>query len=338
MKEKYFTLLILISMGCNAQSFYITSLNPWTVMNEVYEVDMNSCNMTPIPTCTGTEGPYYYDIAADQFGNIYFAGNDGGLYKQVLGSNECEYLGSFEYEPNSLVADSVGNIYGIGSSSLYKYNIESDTFSVMGDLPESYHAVGDLFFYENRLFLTVFQSNVGGDLTFLMEINMPDPSSSCVYMPLESSMSAFAVVTENNLSKAYIITSITDGYGTLKELDIINKTVSDPICEFNIGVYGAASVYGLTSTNSVCILNTDDVLKAEPYIRINNPVSGKIEITTNIEKNDINKIELYDILGQSVKLFNDIHNLDVSGISSGHYMLTLSTAEGKIFTNKIVIK
>ena len=64
-----------------------------------------------------------------------------------------------------------------------------------------------------------------------------------------------------------------------------------------------------------------------------NPTSGII----NIENVEINKVTIFDILGKSVKEYDNLTKIDLSELSKGIYTLKI-IAEKQIFIRKIILK
>lgn len=336
MKKLYLLFFLLLTIGSYAQTFYINTL-PVPYEDMINEVNLSTCSSTEIYTCPPGEEEYYYDIAIDNLQNLYFSTSDGKLYKRNLNDlNSCEYIGTFGASINALTADSKF-VYGAGDNEIYKYDVLTNTFSQMGSLPQGYFSGGDLFFYEGRLFLASF----GGGLSFITEINMLNPSQSCYHMSLGfgQPMAAFSI-NEGEDSRVYIFEHDFDnGISTMKEIDMINKTVGSSICQFNTAVLGAAAPYSTTSTNSVCDLplNANENYSSTPFIKTNNPVSGKIEVSTNISEK-INDISLFDISGRKIKSFKDLQNMDINGIPTGVYIIEFNITNGQRQSQKLIVQ
>jgi hypothetical protein len=66
-----------------------------------------------------------------------------------------------------------------------------------------------------------------------------------------------------------------------------------------------------------------------------NPTNNFVNIVT---KENIEKIEVYDILGKIVKVKNKGVNIDLSDLSKGIYALKVTTIDGKIAAKKIIKK
>src|SRR6218665_2185589 len=335
----------LTSIKIFSQEFYVNLDTSYPTYNEVQKLDISNNNQTSIFFCnpsTSNMVELYTDIAIDGLNNMYYVTSQGKLYKKD-NLNNCTYLGSFPTEPymhlgvNSLVSDIGNYLYAIvDNKDLYKYNIINGVFSKLGTLPASQTSGGDLFFYENKLFLLTHKG--------ILEINMLNPSQSCPYMDINlPNLYAGFSINYGTYSKAYLFShnSITKN-SELYEIDMLNKSIGNPIRTYNCVINGAASVYELTSTDSVCTpnLSTHEGTIKEEYLNIVNPVKNNIICSTNIDRNKITSVRLYDNSGKLVKDFSNqknIENLSISGISHGVYLLTLSTNNGKTFTKRIIV-
>jgi hypothetical protein len=188
------------------------------------------------------EDYYYYDMAIDTSGNLYWISIGGSLYTRKLNdTSSCQFLGVWgNSEVNSLVCDVSGNVYAAGTNyrgdtaELFEYQPKTKIFSTLGILP--FFSLGDLFFYEGRLFL------IGGNS--IAEITIADPSQSCIYMnlgKLEMVYAAFSI-QNGNCSDAYVINTGNTS-STLYKVNLYAKTISAPLCTYPFVINGAASIY-----------------------------------------------------------------------------------------------
>jgi hypothetical protein len=340
MVKAFFLGIFLISIQLYSQEFYVTTT--YGSSNKIFRFNVSDASEIVKPVCPPTVVLFetYTDIAIDSFSNFYYVTNSGNLYRRNNATSACEFLGSFNSQINSLTADSGNFIYAIGAFGiLYRYDISSGTFTVMDNIPNGQNSGGDLFFYEGRLFLTT--------TTGILEINMLNPAQSCPFMSINipNIYAAFSVSSETSPSKAYILNLnyIYPFSSTLYEVDMINKQIGNPIRTYSTIVYGAATVYNSTSTNSTCSptpLSVQETIKNDKYFNIINPAKTNIICKTNINRQEITQIRLYDNSGRLIKDFsnqNNIENLDISGISNGNYLLTVSTKKGETYTKKIII-
>ena len=337
--------LLFSSINIYSQEFYVNIVTAAPPYNEVIKFNVSNTNETANIACIPTANPnqQYGDIAIDASNNLYYVTGDGGLYKRNNINLTCEYLGSFNGTINSLTADSGHLIYGVGYLSstlrLFKYDINSGIFTV-DNLPSGYLSGGDLFFYENKLFLTTTAS--------ILEINLTNPSQSCNFMNISTpgSMHAAFSINFGTYSKAYILSKqvVSSSFVSyLQEVDMVNRQLGNTIRAYNYNIYGAAAFYNLTSTNSSCIpiLSTEENNFDNDYLNVINPAKSKIICQTNLKRSEIISIRLYDNLGRLIKDFSNhknIESLDILGIPSGNYLLTLSTKNGKTYTKKIIIE
>ncbi|EJL69965.1 T9SS type A sorting domain-containing protein [Chryseobacterium populi] len=340
--KKIFWGIFFISIKLYSQEFYVNSILG-TNTNKVYRLDISNTNQIDEPFCppiNGTFSETYTDIAIDGSNNIYYVTASGRLYRKNSSNSTCDFLGDFTLTNGSitsLTSDSGKYIYGTGSpNKLYRYDTTSGIFTDMGNLPVGQYIAGDLFFYDRRLFVST--------LTGILEINMVTPSLSCPYMALGfSDVYAAFSINYGSYSKAYIIRTSFGGNSTLFELDMVNKQVGPPIRTYNYQINGAASIYSLISINSTCTptpLAVQETGTSDTYFNVVNPVKNTIICNTNIDSRQIVSIHLFDSSGRLIKDFSkqsNLEKLDVSGLSDGIYLLTLSTKKGETYTKKIII-
>ncbi|MCJ8155013.1 T9SS type A sorting domain-containing protein [Chryseobacterium sp. SSA4.19] len=335
--------IILLSIKTYSQKFYVNTINIYPGIppsNSVYKLDISSPSETSenfcLPTVTANEA--YTDIAIDKDGYFYYVTSSGLLYKQNETRDGCEFLGDFSSNINSLTADSGNYLYATGSLGiLYRYDMTSGVFSAIGNIPADQIPGGDLFFYENRLFLTT----TGG----IMEVNMVNPLQSCPFISLGiqySSLYAGFSINYGTYSKAYVINNVSQN-SVLYELDMVNHQIGSPIRTYNHRIYGATSSYSLTSSNSECTptaLNTQETRKKSIEFSVVNPSKNIIICKTDIERKQIASIRLYDNTGRLVRDFihqNNLEHLDISGVSAGTYLLSMTTKKGETYTKKIIV-
>lgn len=333
--------VFLISIKLCSQQFYVNSIIGNNT-NKVYKLDVSNPSQIDEPFCPPTMGTYpetYTDIAIDGSNNIYYVTSTGRLYRKNSSNSTCDFLGDFTVTNasiTSLISDSGKYLYGTGSpNKLYRYDISSGIFTDMGNLPSGQVSAGDLFFYEGRLFICT--------LTGILEINMANPSQSCPFMTLGSSniYAAFSI-NYGTHSKVYVIRTLF-ATSELSELDMINKQIGPAINTYAHKINGAATIYDLTSTEAACTPTPLAVRETDTsgiYFNVINPVKNTIICHTNIDRREIISIRLFDNSGRLIKDFsnqNQMERLDVSGISKGIYVLTLSTKTGETYTKKIII-
>lgn len=338
-------LVFIISARSNSQEFYVNISNPSVPKNDIQKLNIANQNQISIPFCTPTINTteVYTDIAIDSSSNMYYITQVGELYKRDNANSTCSYLGHFSTSPstyylvNSLVSDSGNYLYAVvGSKDLFKYDINSGTFSSLGILPNPHISGGDLFFYENRLFLLTS--------TGILEINMINPSQSCYLMNINlPNLFAGFSINYGTHSKAYILSyNYTVNNSQLYEIDMVHNQTIGPLRTYNYLINGAASIYNLNSTDSSCTpnLNLQETIADTEYLNVINPAKNDIIVQTNIKRDEIISIQLFDNSGRLIKDFSiqNINKLDILGIVSGNYLLTLSTKNGKTYTKKIIIK
>lgn len=334
--------LFFISIKLCSQEFYVSStLNMSSNVNKVYKLDISNASQIEETFCVPTNpaNEVYTDIAIDVSNNLYYVTTSGSLYRKNSSNATCEFLGDFTPSPGAiraLVSDSGPYLYAVGApSKLYRYEINTGTFSYMGDLPSGQYVAGDLFFYDRRLFVTT--------LTGILEINMNTPSASCPFInfgALSNFFSAFSI-NYGSYSKVYVIAS-TGWDSTLHELDMINKQVGPSIRTYGYQINGAATYYDLTNMESTCTptLGVQETNTTGIYFDVVNPTKNSIICKTNLERQQIISIQLFDNSGRLIKDFsnqNSIEKLDVSNITDGQYILSIATKKGEKYTKKIIV-
>ena len=231
-----------------SQNFYVTETN-FLGTNQTLELSINNCDSTPLATCFSTAP--YYDIAFDLDQNFWYITGDGALYKESYNdASTCQYMGSFPLTKygniNGLIADSVGNLYAAGTDSaglgvLLKYS--SGAFSRLGYFPSDIFPMADMFFYEGRMFMTAYNSALNMDM--LVEVSLPNPASSTIYMTLNSDAYGAFSIKESTTTRAFILA--TDGTSTswLVEIDMATRTTLDTLCTYPFVAGGAATFDGI---------------------------------------------------------------------------------------------
>ena len=350
------SLLLMATQITYAQNFYVVVPVNYPVGNKTFRLDIDSCDSTLLFTCPPTIDTFQYpenqylDMATDKHNNVWYITGSGNLYRRQLSDTaSCRYVGDMAAPlgtTNALVVDSNGVIYAAGTlngvCSLYKYDSTSG-FSTLGTFPKGIISNGDLFFYEHRLFLTA------GDLsgpTSLVEVSLPDPSRSCVYMPLGNVQPYGAFSIRNGgTSRAFIVDVNKQMKTSLIEIDIPNRKVLSPLCVYPFVITGAAAYYDLSADSLACTVEppTSTSVSAQygtaPYFMVLNPSVNSIRVQTNISPADIISLRLYDISGRYIRnLFSNTFpgQMDISDIADGPYILYLQTNTGISFTHKVI--
>lgn len=349
-----FLLFLRLTSFAYSQIFSVNVVDNSQLVNTEFQFDISNNSESEQFICIPTHNidqyfeNTYTDIAIDHQNNVYYVSAWGSLYRKNHNDSSCEFLGKFDDylgTINSMVADSNKFIYAAGNlhnvSYLYKYDIELQTFETLGNIP-SYIATGDLFFYNNRLFLAALDTSTSKSC--IIEINMVDTQQSCYFMDLNN-INVYGAFSVNygNYSKAYILTewTLNTESSSLIEIDMENKEIGDVIRTYDHIIYGAATFYDLTSTDSMCkTMNNTDLIALDFYFNITNPSSENILFTTDIDFNKIEKIKLFDFQGKEIRTFKNINtnSLDISSIEKGMYLLQVHIRDYKTLTKKIIIK
>lgn len=326
--------ILLLTSKVFSQNFYVNSpnniLGSSKLYTNYYEVNISQCTSIQQNICLNLEGNTG-DIATDSDNNIY-SSIGGDLYKYNSISQNCEFVTTLPPSTvSAMIADSQGNIYTAGTK-IYKYSPISNNFTLLGNLPPQTTAIGDFFFFENRLFLTCEITNSNNST--LLEVNLSNPSLSTNYMSL-GNLYPYAATSVNvgSTSKCYIISG-NSSQSTIREIDIISQTISPIICTLNYGIFGAASYYSQSN-----VLNNDQFNANEPYIKIINPAIEFINIDSNIDKSEFKTINLFDVTGRIARKYEaNNKDLDISGIQSGYYILSIELSNLQKYNLKVIIK
>ena len=244
----------------SAQTFYANMVIDYPVENKTFQLNVMNCDTPKIYSCSPTNNILQYpenvytDIAIDTSQNIYYVSGWGSLYTRKLNdTSSCRFLGTFDNSSiNALVTNVNGTVFAAGNfnsiCTLYKYEPQTHAFSVIGNFPPNYFSSGDLFLYEGKLFLTATNSTFTN--SFLVDVNLSNPSQSCYYMNLLNlhPWGAFSI-KYNSYSKAYIISvdniSTNNYTSTLFEIDLTSRTIAQLICVYPFDITGAASIYNI---------------------------------------------------------------------------------------------
>jgi hypothetical protein len=268
---------IIFLLKTNAQTFYNLVVKDYPLENKTFLMNADNCDSQKIYTCLPTNNlsefyeNVYYDIAIDTNQNIYYISPRGSLYMRNLkDTTSCQFLGTFGLngnEINSLEVDLDENLYASGNlgsssdgSALYKYTAKTHVFSTVGKFPPNMLSGGDLFFYEGTLFLAAYDSYDNDSTSFLVNVNVSDPSLSCRYMdlPVAAPWGAFSI-KYSSYSKAFIIVpgiSSNSYISTMYEVDIPSKKISQPVCTYPYAILGSASLYNFTPSFLTRACNT----------------------------------------------------------------------------------
>lgn len=194
------------------------------------------------------------------------------------------------------------------------------------------HKLLEIYSFENRLFLTCEIINTNN--TFLLEVNLTNPSLSTNYMSL-GNIYPYAATSVNirSISKCFLISG-NSSQSTIREVDIVSQKISPIICTLNYEVYGAASY-----NNQSDVLSNDEFNSNKPFIKIKNPATDFINIETNINNSEFKSINLFDITGRIARKYAvNNQDLDISGLQAGYYILSIELSNLQKFNLKVIIK
>jgi hypothetical protein len=349
--KSYFILLLffLNSILSFSQNFYVVSQRDVPLVNKTFMLNINNCDSFPIFTCPPTNNVnqlpenQFTDMSIN-YTTMYFVSGWGSLYSRNLNDSvSCQYLGNFNNNINALATANTGVIYAAGQVSgvckLFKY--QGGACSLIGNFPSNFLSAGDLFFYENRLFMTGTTSDFMSG--YIVEVDVNNPSLSCYYMPLPNlhPWGAFSL-NNGNVSRVFIISTNDNGgihTSSLYEINMAAKTIGPLMCTYPYFIHGAATVYSYgTAGNTLCDPTGINSLQPAGIFRISNPVTNFIRIETPLDASQIQSIGVYNVSGELVQFIkgeNYAPLIDVSHLSPGIYVVRLNTTTGAQYQQKL---
>ena len=81
------------------------------------------------------------------------------------------------------------------------------------------------------------------------------------------------------------------------------------------------------------------VQMANPLSIVSNPVKKQLQVQVNLETAKAGSLSIFDFMGRKIKTFNAINglqNLDVQTLTTGKYLLQLTTKEGQAFNQQFI--
>ncbi len=81
------------------------------------------------------------------------------------------------------------------------------------------------------------------------------------------------------------------------------------------------------------------VSKANPLVLFENAVRGNLPLQVNAEQNNIGSLTIFDFSGREHLHFkgkNGSQNINVSGLSSGKYLIRLNTNDGQVYSQQFI--
>lgn len=339
---------ILSSISMSGQEFFVNRLDDGPIENSLYKVELATGVATELPICP----PYlatdnapelqYLDMAQDAQGNFWFVTGTGALYTLHATTGTCDYKGTFGQVINALEADVLGHIYAAGNQNgvctLLRYDIASGVFLNIGDFGQGVYSSGDLFYFENRLFLCCTNDELTAGS--LVEVNIAAPEQSCGIMDLGTVLpfGAFTVCT-NGVSQPYLVSQETPTSFAVRTLDLTNETVGGVLFSLPFTVVGAARFYDLSHSPVPCVAGTRDYTKND-CLRLVNPARERIIITTDLQPEFVIGGFLYDCSGRIIRRSGNgqIPDFDIAGIEEGLYFLEVCLADGSRCGKTVVVE
>ncbi|UMY65190.1 MULTISPECIES: T9SS type A sorting domain-containing protein [unclassified Flavobacterium] len=349
-KAKSFTLTAAILSFASAygQTFFVNRLIDVPIENRLYSVELSTGVATEISICPPYLAPdnapdlQYLDMAEDANGNLWFVTGTGALYRYEPSTGDCKYKGTFGQVINALEADVLGHLYAAGNQNgictLLRYDIASQVFSTIGDFNPGVYSSGDLFYFENRLFLCCMNDSMTAGS--LVEVNVVTPSQSCGVMELGPVLpfGAFTLTT-GGVSQPYLVSYEGPASFSVRALDVTNETVGSVLFSLPFTVVGAARFYPQSNTPLPCFTGLPDFDRSD-CLQLTNPVRERIAITTDLQPEFIDGSLLYDATGRVVKRSGagQVPDFDVSAIEEGMYFLEVHLADGSRCGKTVIVR
>ncbi len=347
MKKIILFVLLFPSIYLKAQSFYVVSQRDVPLISKTFILNTNSCDSILAYTCLPSNNilqvpeNQYTDMAVNnQY--IYYTSAWGSLYRKNLGdTTSCQYLGSFNnLTINALIVDSNNVVYATGQQNGICYLVKYHTgiFTNLGNLPTGFFSAGDLFFYNDRLFMTGTDSNLTSG--YIYEINISNPSASCLYMNLPGMQAWGAFSIDNGSGTDVYVTDVQGSTSLLVKINMQNLTISPVICSYPFAINGAGTYYKLSGGISNCnITSALNYQNNNSYFFTASCLADQLKINTTIDPARIKIISIIDIGGKEIKhlkISDKEALIKVHDISEGIYILRLTTVEGEIYNQRFI--
>lgn len=244
----------LIAFACNSQTATFITLNSGGSFSKV-TVSPSGCTSTTLNLCSNFTGSPL-SIALDS-NILYIVDNKGWLYKNILTGTgtvgNCTKLGQFAHATTGyygLTVGAGGIVYAAYGGDIESYNPASNTFSILGTLPNGWAVGGDMLFYKGNL----YEAATASGNNILVQVNLANITASSLYMTFNAGTNVFgfASVTmpcsENETYALSTTGSSTDIYA----VDMVNKTQATTAkCSLPFKVNDAASIAETKSNNIV---------------------------------------------------------------------------------------
>ncbi|MBC7641308.1 MAG: hypothetical protein H7174_03065, partial [Flavobacterium sp.] len=231
----FFLILTQITSAQNPSHFI--ALNS---TGNLYDVNPTNCTYSSLNICNniGASAPGAKPLSIAISGTtLYIVDNKGKLWRQTYNTTaNCTLLGSFSTNSGyfGLTVDPSGLVYAITGTKLETYNPVSNTFAVLGNLPNT--VGGDLLFYGGELYMACNNLN-------LLHINLSNLTASNVLFTFPSGSNIFgfssvSIPCANN--QAYAISSSPTS-SSVFQLNLITGSVGTS-CSLPFNIFDTASI------------------------------------------------------------------------------------------------
>jgi gliding motility-associated-like protein len=206
----------------------------------LYDVNPLNCTYSSLNICSNiaasAPGAKPLSIAISGT-NLYIVDNKGKLWRHTYNTNaNCTLLGSFSNTNGyyGLTVNPAGIVYAVTGTTLETYNPTTNTFTVLGNLPNT--VGGDLLFYGGELYMACNDLN-------LLHVNLSNLASSNVLFsfPTGSNIFGFSSVSVPcSTNQAYAISS-SSGSSNVFQLNMVTGSVGSS-CSLPFNIYDTASI------------------------------------------------------------------------------------------------
>ncbi len=254
------------------------------------------------------------DLKFDEEGNVWLTGSFVGVMEsepdlrlESLGGNPDAFILKFDQDGNTLMGTSFGG-------SLIQSPIS------MSSKFEQIHLAG-LYRGEWKAGTFAFDAESNGNLGFYLKLDAEQNPIEAISLQSEAGnifISDLIGLTENKI----LLLGTFDADIRFSDQTILSTTGGQDLflLKFDLG--------GTTSSNSLIPGNI------KKMGLIPNPTTGII--TLQIPNGEIQKIIIYDILGNHLLSTENTDKIDLTFFPTGEYFVSVITPLGEIFTEKIV--
>lgn len=273
-----------------------------------------------------------YWNAADHNGGNALPGN--AHWSDLVGANHNSNV-TFA-QAGGIATTGVENIAELGAWSVFRTNDVQDALDANN--AEQFINAGDLFLNVGTEINFTVQMSEDYPLLTLLSMIAPSPDWLIVVNSLDLRSGG---IWQNSLTMDLYPYDAGTEEGSTYSLENAATSPQDVITNISgVAPFNMEKVAQLT-INLDSVLSSSEVPALENISIYPNPSKGNVTIS-NIQNMDLEKIEVYNVLGSLVKQVNVKQNLsklslDLSSTNNGIYLLKISDKKGASHTQKLVI-